>query len=124
MTVDSSLILAILFAEPSHAWAEQRLGEHAGRLCMSTVNLTEVLIRLRDRRPADFVALERQILNSGIEFVPPDVEQARIAAQARLRYPLNLGDCFAYALARTRNLALLTLDTDFKAVDIPVVIPY
>ena len=90
---------------------------------MSTVNLTEILIRLRDRRPRDIESLENQILQSGIEFVAPDIEQARIAAEARLRYPLNLGDCFAYALAKTKNLSLLTLDQDFRAVDVPLILP-
>ncbi|HEX3557202.1 MAG TPA: type II toxin-antitoxin system VapC family toxin [Thermoanaerobaculia bacterium] len=36
--------------------------------------------------------------------MPPDVEQARIVAEARFRYPLNLGDCFAYALAIIENV--------------------
>ena len=36
---------------------------------------------------------------------------------------INLGDCFAYALAVTENLPLLTLDSDFRAVDIPVILP-
>ncbi len=44
----------------------------------------------------------------------PDVEQARF---------LNLGDCFAYALAKTMDLKLLTLDLDFRAVDVPLVLP-
>jgi len=123
MTVDSSVLLSILFAEPTASWAEEQLTVHAGRLVMSTVNLTEVLIRIRDRRPQHIDRLEAQLLNSGIDFVAPDVEQASLAAEARLRYPLNLGDCFAYALAKSRGLSLLTLDTDFRAVDIPVVSP-
>ena len=57
---------------------------------MSTVNLAEVLIRLRDRRPHNLAQLESQILNSGIRFVAPDVEQARLAAEARMKFPLNL----------------------------------
>lgn len=81
------------------------------------------MIRLRDRRPPDLDLLEAKILNSGINFVAPDVEQASLAAQARLRYPLNLGDCFAYALAKTRRFRLLTLDTDFRATDIQIVCP-
>jgi len=123
MIVDSSLLLSILFAEPTAPWAEAQLSANAGELSMSTVNLTEVLIRLRDRRPQNLAQLESQILNSGIRFIAPDVEQARVAAEARLRYPLNLGDCFAYALAKTSNLSLLTLDQDFRGVDVPVVLP-
>lgn len=123
MIVDSSILLAILFEEPNCAWAEERLMERTGTLCMSTVNLTEVLIRLRDRKPADFAELEDQLLHCGIEYVPPDLEQARIVAEARLRIPLNLGDCFAYALARVRNQGIMTLDADFRALDVPVLLP-
>ena len=123
MIVDSSLLLAILFAEPTASWAEAQLTANAGKLAMSTVNLAEVLIRLRDRHPPDLAQLECQIFNSGIRFVAPDVEQARLAAEARMKFPLNLGDCFAYALAKTSKLDLLTLDQDFRGVDVPVVLP-
>jgi len=117
------VILAIHFGESQATWALQRLQENSGLLLMSTVNLTETLIRLRDRQPERFTQLENRLLTSGIRFVPPDLEQARIAAQARLRYPLNLGDCFAYALAKVERLAILTLDSDFRLLDVPVVMP-
>ncbi len=90
---------------------------------MSTVNLTEVLIRLRDRQPERAPELEERLLASGIRFLAPDVAQARIAAEARLLYPLNLGDCFAYALAVTENCPLLTLDGDFRSLPCEVLIP-
>lgn len=61
MIVDSSLLLAILFAEPTASWAEAQLTANAGKLAMSTVNLAEVLIRLRDRHPPDLAQLECQI---------------------------------------------------------------
>lgn len=121
--MDTSILLAIHFGESHGSWAVQRLQENSGLLLMSTVNLTETLIRLRDRQPARFTQLENRLLTSGIRFVPPDLEQARIAAQARLRYPLNLGDCFAYALAKVERLAILTLDSDFRHLDVPVVMP-
>lgn len=123
MVVDASVILAILFAEPHAAWAAQRLGEHAGALRMSTVNLAEVLILVRDRQPMLFDELERRVLDSGIRFIPPDTEQARVAADARLRLPLNLGDCFAYALAVAEGCPILSLDADFARIDHPVVLP-
>ena len=90
---------------------------------MSTVNLAEVLIRLRDRQPTLFPELQQRLLSSGIRFIPPDHAQAVIAAEARLRFPLNLGDCFAYALARAEQCPILTLDEDFRGVDVAVVIP-
>ena len=123
MVVDSSVILAILFGEEHAGWAVEKLRQNRGDLAMSTVNLTEVLVRLEDRRPDLIEELEDRILGAGIRFVPPDVEQARIAACARLRFPLNLGDCFAYALARVERSGVLTIDADFRAVDVPVVLP-
>jgi ribonuclease VapC len=123
VVVDTSVLLAIFFGEPFGEWAAARLEEHAAELRMSTVNLAETLIRIRDRQPESFDALESELLKSGIRFVPPDVHQAQIAAEARLRYPLNLGDCFAYALAVAESCPILTLDGDFRSVDRPVVFP-
>ncbi len=123
MVVDTSALLAVLFAEPPAAWLAERMNEHARVLCMSTVNLTEALILARDRRPHTFPALERRILRGTIRFVAPSMTQARIAAHARLKYPLNLGDCFAYALAAEAGLPILATDPDFRRTDAEVVIP-
>ena len=60
------------------------------------------------------------MLASGIRFVPPTIEDARHAAHARLHFPLNLGDCFAYALSVSQDAAILTLDDDFA----PAIGPY
>ena len=123
MVVDTSALLAVLFSEPAAEWAASQMEENAADLRMSTVNLTEALIRLRDRQPQLADQLENEILDSGIRFVPPDVDQARRAAEARLRYPINLGDCFAYALAVAEGMPILAVDTDFRHVDHPVVLP-
>ena len=123
MVVDTSALLAIFFAEPNAQWAADRLAEHAGNLLMSTVNLTETLIRVRDRQPHLFEKVEEELLNSGIRFIAPDVQQARIAAEARIRFPLNLGDCFAYALATVEDLPILALDSDFGSTGRAVLRP-
>lgn len=123
MVVDTSLLIALFFAERHATWAAEQLAQSAGELRMSTVNLAETLILLRDRQPTLASELEERLMTSGIRFVAPDVEQARLAAAARLRFPLNLGDCFAYALAKVEDCAILTLDRDFRAVDCPVVLP-
>ena len=118
MVVDTSAILAVLFFDPGTEWAVAQLEEHAAVLRMSTVNLAETLIRLRDRQPQLADQLENQILDSGIRFVPPDAEQCRLAAEARGRFPLNLGDCFAYAAAQTSGLKLAYKGNDFVHTDI------
>lgn len=123
MVVDTSVLLAVYFEEANGEWASEQLREHADKLFMSTVNLTETLIKLRDRERKRYAELETSLFNTGIRFVAPTVAQAVIAAEARLKYPLNLGDCFAYALAVTENDSLLTLDADFKSLDVTVVLP-
>lgn len=123
MVVDTSVVLAVYFAEPHGEWAVSALNAHAAELRMSTVNLAECLIRIRDRQPQLADQLCDQLLDSGIRFVAPTIEQAKIAAAARLKYPLNLGDCFAYALARREACPLLTLDTDFRSADVDVLMP-
>lgn len=123
MVVDTSIILAIFFNERHAVWATDVLERNAGSLRMSTVNLAECLILIADGQPHLAGELEERLMGSGIRFVPPTADQARTAAKARLRYPLNLGDCFAYALAADQGCALLTLDTDFRRVDLTVVLP-
>ena len=123
MVVDTSTLLAVLFYDPGTEWAVGQLDKNAAELRMSTVNLTEILIRLRDRQPQLADELESRILGSGIRFVPPDGEQCRLAAAARRRYPMNLGDCFAYALAVSEGVPILTLDESFRRLDHPVLLP-
>ena len=123
MVVDASAVLAIFFDEPEAPWVIDRLNEHAAALCMSTVNVAEVLILLRDRKPKVAAELQDRLLTSGIRFMAPDVNQARIAAEARLRFPLNLGDCFAYALSVAEDCAILAIDRDFRRTDRPVILP-
>lgn len=123
MIVDTSALLALLFGEATAEWVATELNAHAGDLFMSTVNLAETLILLADRQPTLFAELEERVLDSGITFVAPDVDQARTASEARLRYPLNLGDCFAYALAVASERPVLTLDGDFRATDVAVRMP-
>jgi ribonuclease VapC len=124
MVVDTSVILAVFFKEKYAEWAVEQMNAHARELRMSTVNLTETLIRLQDRQPQLFSSLEEKLLDNGIRFVAPDVEQARIAAEARIKYPLNLGDCFAYALASQEDCPILTLDKDFRVLNHEILHPY
>lgn len=124
MVVDTSVILAIFFNEKYSDWAVKQMNIHARELRMSTVNLTETLIHLQDRQPQLFTSLEDKLLYNGIRFVAPDVEQSRIAAAARIKFPLNLGDCFAYALASQEDCPILTLDKDFRVLNHEVIHPF
>ena len=122
LVIDTSPLIALYLGEPTAPWVAAKLAQ-AERHVMSTINLTECLIILRLRRPRQADALAQRLLASSIDFVPTDRAQAELAAAARDAYPLNLGDCFAYALAKSHNLPLLTLDADFRHTDIPVLLP-
>lgn len=121
MVVDTSAVLAILFRESSGTSIASLLADSPGVPVMSTVNYTEVLILVGDRRAGseEEIRLRLDAMNIRIEAV--SAEQAALAATARLRFPLNLGDCFAYALAKSTGLPLLTLDRDFRKTDLRLV---
>ncbi len=123
MIVDASVLLATYFDEPGSEWAAMQLNRFRDELQMSTVNLTEVLIKLESRRVGVTDHPRASPLALPIRYVAPDVVQSRVAAEARLRYPLNLGDCFVYALAVVEDDAILTLDRDFRCVDREVLLP-
>lgn len=120
VVVDTSVLIAILFDEPRARDVARVLEVESHDLVMSTVNLTEVLILLRDRSPQKAPDIERKVYASGIAFLAPTMEDAACAAHARLTYPINLGDCFVYALAKRLHFPVLTLDQDFLKTDIPV----
>lgn len=121
MVIDSSAILSIYFEEPTASWVSRQI-KSADRIVMSTVNLAEVLMRFRDKNISRAEVLEQRMLAEQIEFIAPDLAQTVLAARARLQFPFNFGDCFAYALAKTLDQPLLTLDADFRAADLPILL--
>ena len=123
MVVDTSILLAVFFNERAGPRALDALQKHRHDLEMSTVNYAEALILIHDRQPRLFRELRERIEESSLRLVPPTAEHAEFAALARLRYPLNLGDCFAYALTKQEASPLLTLDRDFRKTDLKVILP-
>lgn len=121
MVLDTSALLAVFFNEEKGPAIARILEANSMNVRMSTVNLSEALILIQDRQPHLFEGLKVLLLGSNIRFVAPDPVQATIAADARMRLPLNLGDCFAYALCKVEDCPLLTLDQDFKNVDLRLV---
>ena len=114
----------MLFNEKAGPWVLDQLQANSGDLAMSTVNYAEVLILVQDRQPNAYAEIREAIETSSIRLIAPTQRHAEIAAAARLRYPLNLGDCFAYALAKDEDRPLLTLDRDFRRSDLKVLLPH
>jgi len=124
MIVDASALVCVILGERDAASVRDALEQNQNELKMSTVNLTEVLIVVQGRHPGSFETLIKLLRSYPIEFVPPSAVEAILAASVRLRFlALNLGDCFAYALAKLTSEPLLTLDEDFRKTDIAAIFP-
>ncbi|MEQ1864901.1 MAG: type II toxin-antitoxin system VapC family toxin [Micropepsaceae bacterium] len=128
MVVDSSALLAILLGEPRHRTMTKAL-EQADEKRISAVNFVEASVVIETRKgAAGLIELDRLIELSGIEIAAIDERIAREARTAyrhfgKGRHParLNLGDCFAYALAKVLDEPILCVGSDFAKTDIPIV---
>ena len=67
---------------------------------------------LTDRLDMDIVAFDREQAHVGVE------AHRRFGRGSGHPAKLNFGDCFAYALAKTRNLPLLFKGDDFINTDV------
>lgn len=122
IVVDTSALMAITLREPGAAACRAAL-EDADAILMSAGTLAEALIvaGLRGLGPDMFEAVEA----FGMSIVPVTEAGARRAADAYSHWGkgvhpagLNLGDCFAYALAKEQNCPLLYVGGDFARTDI------
>ena len=128
MVIDSSAIIAVLLDEANAADIARAIEAGSQRL-LSAANLLEASIVIESRKgEAGGRELDLLIYRAAIEIVAVDQEQAELARIAwrrfgKGRHPagLNYGDCFANALARTRQLPLLFQGDDFSRTDIDIV---
>jgi ribonuclease VapC len=125
MVIDSSAIIAVLLNKAGAAHIAPAIESRWQRL-LSAVNPLEASIVIESRKgEAGGRELDLLLYCAAIEIVAVDQDQAEIAPIAwrrfgKGRHPagLNYGDCFAYALATTRQLPLLFQDDDFSRTDI------
>lgn len=125
MIVDASALLAIVLGETDRERFYTSLGRSSSS-AVSAVNYVEAGIRADgDRVPARGEFLDEIIERFGVSVASVTPEQATIAREAYRRFGkgnhparLNLGDCFAYALAKARGEPLLFKGDDFAKTDI------
>ncbi|WP_367943419.1 type II toxin-antitoxin system VapC family toxin [Aquamicrobium sp.] len=127
MIVDASAILAIMLEEEDgDAFEDALLLASERHHVMSPVNYLEAAIRLDGLENTNKGAeLDAMLNDFGVDLVDVTPKQARLAREAYARYGkgnhkarLNLGDCFAYALARARGEKLLFKGEDFRLTDV------
>lgn len=125
LVVDTSASMAILLAEPeADRFAE---ASFEGQPVVSAGTLIEAhRVAFLRRGPDMSRELDRILELFGVDVVPVDREQVRLAEEGQRRFGrgrreppavLNFGDLFAYALARALDASLLFEGTDFRATD-------
>lgn len=129
MIVDPSAVIAILADETDARVFTRTLASSPDRR-MSAASLVELAVVVEGRRdPVLSGALDAFMRKYRIEVVPFTAAQAALARDAYLRFGrgsghparLNMGDCFAYALARDTGEPLLFKGRDFALTDIELV---
>jgi ribonuclease VapC len=125
MIVDTSAVIAILFAERD-AEIYARAIAKAGSCKISAASFVEVsLVVEAQTKEGGSRQVDAFVRRAGIAIEPVTEEQAYIARQAyadfgkgRHAAGLNFGDCFAYALAKAAGEPLLFKGRDFGKTDL------
>lgn len=128
IAVDTSALVAIVLGE---ADAERYLAElQRSPALLSAVSLVESAIVVEARQGPDAARDLHLLVDATIDvIVPVDDDHAKAATAGwrrfgRGRHPagLNLGDCFAYAVAQLAGVPLLYKGDDFSATHLATAI--
>jgi ribonuclease VapC len=128
MFIDASAIVAITAPEEDGPVLSARL-DQATDAQTSPIALYEAVLGLSRTLAISVADAEEAvgnfIIDSGAEIIPITAEIGRAAIRVFERYGrgqhparLNMGDCFAYACARTLGVPLLFKGDDFSQTDI------
>jgi ribonuclease VapC len=126
VTLDSSALIAIIFAEPGYLELVDAILE-ADVVRVGAPTLAETGIVLAGRRGAPVgPELDALIRELGVTIAPFGESDCHRAVDAFNRYGrgrhaagLNFGDCLAYATASAAGDTLLFVGNDFRKTDIP-----
>lgn len=130
MIVDTSVLVAIIRNEPEAA-AFESLIARAETVRLSAASYVELGVVVDGPRDAvQSSSLDALVASARLRVEPFTPSQARLARSAYERFGrgsghparLNMGDCFAYALARDLGEPLLFKGNDFTLTDIEIVI--
>ena len=126
MILDTSAIVAAVANEPDGARFQNAMIA-AESMTISAVGVLETRIVLHSRYGTEAVrAFDELLADARISIIPFDSELAQAAFDAFRRFgkgqghraQLNIIDCTAYALAKSRQEPLLFKGNDFEATDI------
>jgi ribonuclease VapC len=125
MIVDSSAIIAILRNEPDAVALAEALQEAPIRRISAVTYVEAAVVADNDRNPLLSRRFDSLVRDAQMRIEPVSPGQAEIARQAyrdfgkgRHKAGFNLGDCFAYALAKEMVEPLLFKGDDFCHTDV------
>lgn len=126
MVIDSSALIAILFAEPEAGRLVQAIITADARVIPAPTLVEASAVSLARRGAAGEIALDALVQRLEIEVVPMSSDAAAAARRAYRRYGkgvgspgvLNYGDCLSYGVATSRGEPLLFKGDDFAKTDI------
>ncbi len=130
MIVDTSAIVAILRGEPDADRYIEAIGEAAQPLISAGTYIETAIVVDANRDPVLSGRLDDLLAAGQVQVEPVTKRHAEIARQAYRDFGkgsghsagLNLGDCFAYALARATGEPLLFKGDDFGHTDVESVL--
>jgi ribonuclease VapC len=127
MVLDTSAVMAILFAEPIADRLLSAVEADRVRSVSAATVVESALVLLGRYGEVGEPMLDRLLRSLGAEVVPVGEEHVVLARDAALRFGrgrhpagLNFGDCFSYALAVAQSEPLLFVDDDFAKTDVEV----
>ena len=121
--LDSWALIAFFEDEPAAEQVEKLLAQAAAerhKLLLCAINWGEIYyntMREVSQEAAERKAREIAALPINIIGVGDDLTLARQAAIYKASHKIAYADCFAAALAKTRNCELLTGDPEFRALE-------
>lgn len=131
--IDASAIVAVLTSEPeADVFAAEILQSHEPITSPIAIFEATLAISRKLQVPLDqaLAEVEEFISAANLQVAPISAEDGPAALAAHAIYGkgrghparLNLGDCFAYAMAKSRNAALLFKGDDFAQTDIRIAV--
>jgi ribonuclease VapC len=137
MFLDASVIVTVIAREAGYETFEEKLTEHVGPFYVSALAYYEAAQGIARIAAAGLKPSANQLAEAGksvddllgspdVRFVELTAEIGRLAITASATYgkavshpaALNMGDCFAYACAKSLNVPLLYKGEDFAKTDL------
>lgn len=125
MVVDSSILVAVILKEHGYEDLVFRMAEADERCISAATYLEASMVLLKRRGEGVEIELDRLLYESKTAIIPVTATHARIGREAFVRYGkgrhaarLNFGDCFSYALSKSRSEPLLFKGGDFGLTDV------